>query len=136
RAAPANAAPVTRPAAPMVAQAPASEPRVAAVVADSAAPRVVSRTTANESGDTVVTTVYSVHGVAVSLIDRSRGQVEERGAAEARFGNQAMAKSRDEAAPVNSITWSDSAGRTRTLRGPVSREELERLKRTLFGATP
>jgi hypothetical protein len=103
---------------------------------DSAAPQLLSRNTIHTDGDTVVTTVYSVHGVSVSLIDHSRARDETlrlqvRGAV-----SEMSAKSHAAAAAVNSISWSDSTGHTRTLRGPLSREQLEQLKKTLFAPTP
>jgi hypothetical protein len=103
---------------------------------DSAAPRLLSRNTIHTDGDTVVTTVYSVRGVSVSLIDRSRardeaGRLQVRGAV-----SEMSAKSRAAAAAVNSISWSDSSGHTRTLRGPLSRDQLEQLKKTFFAPTP
>ena len=100
------------------------------------APEVVSRITAKAHGDTIVTTVYSVNGVPVSLIDRSSGRYELRRQAKVSFSDQPMAKSRDNATSINSITWFDSTGRIRTLRGAVSRADLERLKAALFGPTP
>lgn len=160
------APPVARPAAPMVAQAPApAPPRFgdsasarpnalnsivvtgagiatpnakldATIASDSVAPQLVSRSTSSTSGDTVVTTVYSVHGVPVSLIDRSAGHVEIRRQEHFTYGGQPAAKARDAAPLINSLTWSDSTGRTRTLRGALSQAKLEQLKAALFGATP
>ena len=104
--------------------------------ADSAAPRLLSRNTIHIGGDTVVTAIYSVRGVSVSLIDHSRardeaGRLQLRGAV-----NEMSAKSRAAAAAVNSISWSDSTGHTRTLRGPLTTEQLTQLKNTLFAPTP
>jgi Putative zinc-finger len=162
----AEAAPVARPAAPMVAQAPApAPPRYgdsatarplalnsvvvtgagiatpnakldATIASDSIAPQLVSRSTSSAGGDTIVTTVYSVHGVPVSLIDRSAGHVEIRLQEHFTYSGQAAAKARDATPRVNSLTWSDSTGRSRTLRGAVSQAELEQLKAALFGPTP
>jgi hypothetical protein len=101
---------------------------------DSATPPVVSRNTATESGDTVVTTIYDVHGVRVTLMDRSPNHVARRSATN--FSDAVMARARASVPSENSITWSDSTGRTRTLRGALSSAELERLKAELFGATP
>lgn len=159
-------APVARPATPTVAQAPApAPPRFgdsaaakplalksvvvagagvatpnakldATIASDSVAPQLMSRTTSSAGGDTVVTTVYSVHGVPVSLIDHSAGHVEIRRQEHFTYSGPAAAKARDVAPLINSLTWSDSTGRTRTLRGAVSQAELERLKAALFGATP
>lgn len=95
-------------------------------VADANAPTLVSKSTSTEGADTVVTTVYAVHGDTVTLIDRSSARPQP---------SQQLAKAREDSR-INSITWSDSAGRTRTLRGTVSREELERVRTALFGATP
>ena len=109
----------------------------AAMALDSAAPTLLSRSAAAIAGDTVVTTVYLVNGASVTLIDRSAGHSELRREAQVAPREQPMAKSRDVSAPrLNSLTWSDSTGRTRTLRGAVSQAELERIKAALFGATP
>jgi hypothetical protein len=89
-------------------------------------PAVVSRSTNTAGGDTVVTTVYAVRDDTVTLIDRSSAQYQL---------HQQMAKSREDAR-ITSITWSDSSGHTRTLRGAVSREQLERIRAALFGTTP
>jgi len=108
----------------------------ATIASDSTAPQLVSRSTSNTGRDTIVTTVYSVHGVSVSLIDRSGGRDEIRRQAQFSYSDQPAAKARDVAPRINSLTWSDSTGRTRTLRGAVSQAELERLKAALFGPTP
>jgi anti-sigma factor RsiW len=112
-----------------------------AVAADSSAldisaPQLVSRNTSSDGADTVVTMVYNVGGATVSLIDRSHGsdtrqRVQIRG-----MTSQSVAKVRDTVPRINSITWSDSSGHSRTLRGAVSREDLERIRMALFGATP
>jgi hypothetical protein len=47
-----------------------------------------------------------------------------------------MTVARDSASAMNSISWSDSTGRTRTLRGAMSQAELQRVKQALFGPTP
>jgi len=102
--------------------------------ANSAAPQLVSRKTSSYAdGDTVVTTVYKVSGARVTLIDRSRtpARIHIRGAASQPSGNALGTVPQ-----VDSITWSDSSGHTRTLRGAVSREQLERVRVALFGATP
>lgn len=104
---------------------------------DSAAPHLVSRTTSNyDDGDTVVTTIYKVGAATVTLVDWSRApgppaRIHIRGSAA-----QPSAKSLEPVPLVDSITWSDSSGHTRLLRGAVSREELERIRAALFGATP
>ncbi len=100
-------------------------------------PQVVSRNTSKENGDTVVTTVYSVNGVPVSLIDESSSSRNalELIQSKTSLADQSMAQARDSASAVNTITWSDSTGRTRTLRGAVSQAELQRVKRALFGPT-
>ena len=109
----------------------------AAMASDSAAPTLLSRSAAAIAGDTVVTTVYVVNGASVTLIDRRAGHSELRREAQVAPREQPMAKSRDVSAPrLNSLTWSDSTGRTRTLRGAVSQAELVRIKAALFGATP
>jgi len=105
-----------------------------AMDSDSAAPQVVSRNTATEGTDSTVTTIYTVHGARVALIERaSRADLQR---AETSLSDALMAKARVPAPAENSITWSDSTGRTRTLRGAISQAELERLKARLFGATP
>lgn len=108
----------------------------AAMASDSIAPRLVSRRAAAIAGDTVVTTAYLVNGASVTLIDRSAGHPELRREAQVAPRDQPMAKSRDTAPRLNSLTWSDSTGRTRTLCGAVTQAELERIKAALFGATP
>lgn len=101
---------------------------------DDAESRLVSRDTAARGADTTVTTIYDVRGVRVTLIERaSRADLQR---AETSFSDALMAKARAPAPAENSITWSDSTGRTRTLRGAMSQAELERLKARLFGATP
>lgn len=103
-------------------------------VADSAAPQLVSRKTSSyDEGDTVVTTVYKLGGATVTLIDWSRppARIHIRGLA-----RQPSLKLRDTVPQVDSLTWSDSSGHTRMLRGAVTREQLERIRIALFGATP
>jgi anti-sigma factor RsiW len=99
-------------------------------------PAIVSRHMGTESGDTVVTTIYAVRGGTVTLLERRLAQdALERRQRSASFSDQVMAKARDDTR-INSITWSDSTGRTRTLQGTVPRERLERIRTALFGATP
>ncbi|HXT47065.1 MAG TPA: zf-HC2 domain-containing protein [Gemmatimonadaceae bacterium] len=105
-----------------------------AMEADSAAPQVVSRSFTVEGADTIVTTIYTVKGVRVSLIEHPSPLERQRAARS--FSDAVMAKASESAPTENSITWSDSTGRTRTLRGAMSQAELERLKARLFGATP
>jgi SH3-like domain-containing protein len=106
------------------------------IASEQNAPQVVSRSTTTENGDTVVTTVYSVNGVPVSLIDESTSRNLRQPEAKVGVANQPMAMARDTALEAHSITWSDSTGRTRTLRGAMSQAELERVRRALFGPTP
>jgi len=111
-----------------------------AIASDSASvdtiPSLLSRNTIDAAGDTVVTTIYSVRGVSVSLTDHSRAR-DEAGRLQLRNSVSEMsAKSRKAAAAVNTITWSDSTGHTHTLRGPLTTEQLTQLKNTLFPATP
>lgn len=142
-----------QPSPPMIAQAPApiadsAPPRAlrlsqviisgagvaSATRSDSAAPQIVSRSSAVDGADTTVTTIYTVRGVLVTLTDR-RSRVElERSATN--FSDALSAKARASSPAENSISWSDSTGRTRTLRGAMSQAELERIKAQLFGATP
>jgi hypothetical protein len=103
--------------------------------ADSA-PRILSRKKRYADGDTVVTTIYSVRGVSVSLIDHSLSRDDAQVPKLRDAVNEMSAKSRAAAAAVNSISWSDSTGHTRTLRGPLSLDDLQSLKRALFGTTP
>jgi len=108
---------------------------------DSAAPKLLSRKTTHVDGDTVVTTVYSVRGVHVSLIDQSSvrdeaGRLQQKSAANEMSAQSSYAPAATNRASVNSISWSDSTGHTRTLRGPLTPEQLAQLKKTLFGATP
>ncbi len=115
----------------------ASDSAAPTLLSRSAAPTLLSRSAAAIAGDTVVTSVYLVNGASVTLLDRSAGHSELRREAQVAPREQPMAKSRDVSAPrLNSLTWSDSTGRTRTLRGAVSQVELERIKAALFGATP
>ena len=96
----------------------------------------MSKSTSTESGDTVVTTTYAVSNGTVTLIERSVAtDVLRRQKGNAGFSDQVMAKARDDTR-INSITWSDSAGRVRTLRGEVPRAELERIRTALFGPKP
>ena len=115
----------------------ASAPRkLGAVTGSDESPVIVSRSTSTKSGDSVVTTIYAVSGGTVTLIERPpAADASSRQKASANFSDQVMAKARDDAR-INSITWSDSSGRMRTLRGAVPREELERVRTTLFGPTP
>jgi hypothetical protein len=77
-----------------------------------------------------------VSGGSVTLIEQSpAADAISRQKESANFSDQVMAKARDDAR-INSITWSDSSGRTRTLRGAVSHEELERVRAALFGPKP
>jgi hypothetical protein len=116
--------------------APSAAPTPRRVTGTDESPVIVSRSTSTESGDTVVTTTYAVRGGTVTLIERSPAQdALQRQKPSASFDNQVMAKARDDT-HVNSITWSDSTGRMRTLRGAVPSEELERIRTALFGATP
>lgn len=118
----------------------ASMEQLGAVSLDSASadstPRVLSRNTIHAGGDTVVTTIYNVRGVSVSLVDHSRARDEARRLQLRDAVSEMPAKSQKAAAAVNSISWSDSTGHTRTLRGPLTTEQLTQLKNALFGATP
>ena len=112
----------------------------AAIASDSSSvdtiPSLLSRNTVYADGDTVVTTIYSVRGVSVSLSDHSRAR-DEAGRLKFRSAVSEMSdKSRKAAAAVNSISWSDSSGHTRTLRGPLTAEQLTQLKNTFFAPTP
>ena len=116
--------------------APAAGKKPGRVSGTDESPVVVSRRTSTESGDTVVTTIYAVRDGTVTLVERSpAGDATQRQQRSASFSDRVMAKARDDAR-INSITWSDSSGRTRTLRGAVPREKLERIRTVLFGATP
>ena len=84
-----------------------------------------------------MTTMYAVTNGTVTLIERSSARdALRRREPNAGFSDQLMTKAREDGAHINSITWSDSSGRTRTLRGAVPREDLERIRTALFGATP
>jgi len=100
-----------------------------------ARPRVVSRSAVAAGTDSIVTTIYDVRGVRVSLIERPQA-VELSQPVKSGFNDAVMAKARATAPVEHSITWSDSTGRTRTMRGAMTEAELERLKAELFGATP
>jgi hypothetical protein len=112
-----------------------SSQKLGAAVAPGEAPRFVSRSSDVAGTDTTVTTVYSVRGESVTLIDRPSARLEARRDSAPAFSDEVLARARD-AKLVNSITWSDSTGRTRTLRGAMSQAELQRVKRALFGPTP
>jgi hypothetical protein len=103
---------------------------------DSASPQLLSRNTLHVGGDTVVTTIYTVRGVSVSLIDHSAPHDESRRPQIRGAVSEMSAESRNAAAAVKSISWSDSTGHTHVLRGPLTQEQLEQLKKALFGATP
>jgi hypothetical protein len=109
--------------------------KLGSAVASNEAPQLLSRNTSNEAGDTVVTTVYAVRDGTVTLIERSTARDESRRARNSSFSDQVMSKAR-ESTPINSISWSDSTGRTRTLRGAMTQAQLERIRAALFGATP
>jgi hypothetical protein len=109
--------------------------KLGTVVASNEGPQLLSKNTSNEAGDTVVTTVYAVSDGTVTLIERSSARDQSRRARNSSFSDQVMAKAR-ESTPVNSITWSDSSGRTRTLRGAMTQAQLERIRAALFGPTP
>ena len=110
--------------------------KLGAVTGSNESPVVTSRGTSTEAGDTVVTTVYAVTGGTVTLIERSASRHENRQQKRSPgFSDQVMAKAQA-SAPIDSITWSDSAGHMRTLRGAVPRADLERIRLALFGATP
>jgi hypothetical protein len=109
--------------------------KIGNAIASNDAPQLISKSTSTEAGDTVVTTVYAVSDGTVTLIERSSARDELRRARNSSFSDQVMAKAR-ESTPVNSISWSDSSGHTRTLRGALAREELERVRAALFGPTP
>lgn len=106
-----------------------------AIASDTASPRVVSRRTSTARGDTAVTTVYDVQGVVVTLIDRSAPPTDLRGATMNDIAPRARLQAQ-KASAINSITWSDSTGHLRTLRGPTSLAELGRVRALLFGPTP
>ena len=102
---------------------------------DSSAPQIVSRTATRSGADSVVTTIYDVHGVRVALTERLTASTLQ-GSVRSSYRDQLMSRA-DAPMPVeHSITWSDSAGRTRTLRGAMTEAELARLKAELFGVTP
>jgi hypothetical protein len=106
---------------------------------DSTTPQLAARDTVAAGADTTITSIYTVNGVLVSLVDRPSSKSLQRAPSasdKSGFSDAVMAKARAQAPPENSITWSDSTGRTRTLRGALSHEALERLKARLFGATP
>src|SRR5256885_8664580 len=104
-------------------------------VASTEKPRLVSRSTRTDAGDTVVTMIYAVRDGSITLIDRSPARDEARRDKASEELSGQMAKAREDTR-VNSITWSDSSGRTHTLRGAVPRDELERIRVALFGSKP
>jgi hypothetical protein len=110
--------------------------KIGQVTGTDESPVIVSRNTSTESGDSVVTTVYSVSNGTVTLMERSvASDALRRQKGSAGFSDQVMAKARDDTR-INSIAWSDSNGRMHTLRGAVPREELERIRTALFGPKP
>ncbi|MDQ2929483.1 MAG: zf-HC2 domain-containing protein [Gemmatimonadota bacterium] len=102
------------------------------LTADTATARVVSRRTSSTRGDTVVVTTYNVRGLEVVLIDETAPHVDLGNDA----GNVVPRAWLKNAAAINTISWSDSTGHLRTLRGQTSVAELGRVKALLFGATP
>ncbi len=96
---------------------------------------IVSRTSAVVSGEPVEITTYRVGGENITLVDRLRPDTTKR-ALDKKVRSPLERVQGKTTAATNSITWTDSAGRIRTLRGAVSQDELERLKEQLFGATP
>ncbi|MEP7066004.1 MAG: zf-HC2 domain-containing protein [Gemmatimonadota bacterium] len=100
------------------------------------APRLLWTRTSTHGADTVETTIYSVRDGTVTLIERSsdRGDLRLQESV-AESSDQPLAKARADAR-INSITWTDSSGHTRTLRSTLSREDLERVRIALFGAKP
>jgi hypothetical protein len=71
----------------------------------------------------------------ITFIDRLRPDTTRR-TLEEELSSPLERRQDASAGKINSITWTDSAGRIRTLRGQVPTQELERLKRGLFGPTP
>lgn len=102
------------------------------LTADTATARIVSRRTSSTRGDTVVVTTYNVRGLEVVLIDETAPHVDLENDA----GNVVPRAWLKNAAAINTISWSDSTGHLRTLRGQTSVAELGRVKALLFGATP
>jgi hypothetical protein len=83
-----------------------------------------------------VTTIYAVSDGTVTLIEHAAARDALRGRKRsADFSDQVMAKAREDTR-INSITWSDSSGHLRTLRGAVTPDALERIRTALFGPTP
>jgi hypothetical protein len=110
--------------------------KLGTAVGPNEAPQLLSRSSSTEAGDTVVTTIYAVRDGTVTLVERTSVRDEiRRQQRNSSFSDQVMAKAREDTR-INSITWSDSSGHTRTLRGAVPREELERIRTALFGPTP
>jgi len=110
--------------------------KLGSVAGTDASPVVISKNRSTESGDTVVTTIYAVSDGTVTLIEHSAARDALRGRKRsADFSDQVMAKAREDTR-INSITWSDSSGHLRTLRGAVPPNALERIRTALFGATP
>ncbi len=112
-----------------------SSEKLGVAVAAVETPQLVSRRAEAAGADSVVTTVYTVGEGSVTLIERPSAHDEAKRDAHIGFTDQLAARSRA-GVQINSLTWSDSTGRTRTLRGAVSQAELERIKAALFGATP
>jgi hypothetical protein len=114
----------------------AAPQKLGASLASNDAPRLLSRNSSTDAADTVVTTTYAVRDDTITMIERFSGVDGSRHQkANAGFSDGVLAKARADAR-INSITWSDSSGHTRTLRGAVPNRELERIRTALFGPTP
>jgi hypothetical protein len=110
--------------------------KLGTAVGPNEAPQLLSRSSSTEAGDTVTTTIYAVRDGTVTLVERTSARDEiPRQQRNSSFSDQVMAKARDDTR-INSLTWSDSSGHTRTLRGALPRDELERVRTALFGPTP
>jgi anti-sigma factor RsiW len=96
---------------------------------------ILSHTSSAVSGEPIEITTYRVRDDYVTLIDRLRPDTT-RPALDKKVTAPLERRQDAYARAINSITWTDSAGRIRTLRGAMPTTELERLKALLFGATP
>ncbi|MEO8880616.1 MAG: carboxypeptidase regulatory-like domain-containing protein [Gemmatimonadaceae bacterium] len=96
---------------------------------------LASRTSSGESGEPVEISLYHVGGRYITFIDRLRPDTT-RGTFQDPAVTMMEEKYDKQGATINRLAWTDSEGRMRTLRGAVSVETLQQLKRALDHPTP
>ena len=97
---------------------------------------ITSHSAERANGDSVVTTIFNVHAVHITLVDKPYSHDEVRRVGKVKFGEEARTHSRDSMSLANSITWISAKGRLLTLSGTVMTANLEQLKSALIAATP